>query len=103
MPKSNNNKSFKIVEHQITIGINQEWFEEWQEYREHDLKKPMTPRAIKMAERWLLKYPEAEQERLISHAIMNNWRGLHWVEPAKESSTRQTTLLQDLTNTDWAN
>ena len=87
---------------QATIGINQEYLDEWIAYREEDLKKPMTPRAIKMMTKKLLQWGEAEQERLICHAIEMNWRGIYWVEAPKQQSTRQSTIEQDLTNTDWA-
>lgn len=95
--------TLKLVQHQqIEIGINQQWLDEWIAYRGEDKKKPMTPRAIKMTTRWLLAYDEQEQERLISHAIMNNWEGLHYVEPPKQQTTRQSTLRDDLTDTSWA-
>ena len=87
---------------QQTIGINQEYLDEWIAYRAEDLKKPMTPRAISMLTRKLLQWSEAEQERLICHAIEHCWRGIYWVEAPKQQSTRQSTIEQDLTNTDWA-
>lgn len=87
---------------QQTIGINKEWLEEWIAYREEDLKKPMTPRAIKMVEKKLLQYSEAEQERLICHAIEHNWRGIYYVDPPRQATTRQNTLEHDLTDTSWA-
>jgi hypothetical protein len=88
---------------QQVIGVNQEWLDEWIAYRAEDKKKPMTPRAIKMTITWLLKYPELEQERLISHAIMCNWEGLHYVEPPRAATSRNTSLRDDLTDTTWAN
>ena len=87
---------------QQVIGINQSYLDEWIAYRAEDKKKPMTPRAIKMTITWLLKYPEQEQERLISHAIMNNWEGLHYVEKPKQSS-RQSDIYTEITDTSWAN
>ena len=89
---------------QQTIGLNDEWLQEWVSYRAEDKKKPMTPRAIKMTQKWLLAYPEEEQERLISRAIRNNWEGLHYVPPPKQTatSTRSRSLEQDLMDKDWA-
>jgi len=88
---------------QQQLGINQAWLDEWIAYRAEDKKKPMTPRAVKMTTKWLLNYSEQEQERLIQHAIMNNWEGLHYVEPPKVATTRKTSLRDDLTDTSWAN
>jgi hypothetical protein len=79
-----------------------EWVTEWAAYRAEDKKKPLTPRALKMVKKWLSKYSEPEQERLIEHAIMNNWEGLHYVEPPKEASTRHRTLQEDLMDTSWS-
>lgn len=92
----------KLVQ-QTVIGINQQWLDEWIAYRAEDKRKPMTPRAIKMTTKWLLAYDEQEQERLISHAIMNNWEGLHYVEPPKKQTTRQADIYQELRDTSWAN
>jgi hypothetical protein len=89
---------------QVEIGINQEWLDEWVAYRAEDLSKPMTPRAIKMLTKKLIQWSELEQERLICNAIEMNWKGVYWVEPMKQAatSTRDTSILEDLTNTDWA-
>jgi hypothetical protein len=90
---------------QQTIGLNQVWLEEWIAYRAEDKKKPMTPRAIKMTTKWLMNYPEQEQERLVQHAIMNNWEGLHYVEPPKAvngRSTRDMSIEECLFDTSWA-
>ena len=84
------------------IGINQEYLNEWIAYRNEDLKKPMTPRAIKMLTKKLLQWSEQEQERLICHAIEMNWMGIYYVEPPKSASTRQTSIRDDLTDTSWA-
>jgi len=91
----------KLVQ-QTQIGLNQQWLDEWIAYRGEDKRKPMTPRAVKMTIKWLLAYPEDEQERLISHAIMMNWEGLHYVEPPKAASTRKTSLADDLNDHSWA-
>jgi len=90
-----------LVTVQNTIGINQEWLDEWIAYRAEDKKKPMTPRAIKMTIKWLLNYHEQEQERLIAHAIRNGWEGLHYVEPPKKQSSRQSDIYTELTDKSW--
>lgn len=87
---------------QETIGINQEALQEWLDYRAEDLKKPMTPRAIKMVQKKLLQWSEEEQDRLVCNAIEMNWRGVHWVDPPKQNTTRQSTLQDDLSDTSWA-
>ena len=75
-----------VGESQITIGLNQEAITEWAAYRAEDLKKPLTPRARAMVERKLLRYPESEQMRLVELAIENNWRGIHYQEPEKQTT-----------------
>ncbi len=84
------------------IGINQEYLDEWIAYRNEDLKKPMTSRAIKMLTKKLIQWSEQEQERLICHAIEMNWMGIYYVEPPKSAITRQTSIRDDLTDTSWA-
>lgn len=91
-----------VQEQQTAIGINEQWLQEWIAYRAEDKKKPMTPRAIKMTTKWLLNHSEQEQERLITHAIMNNWEGLHYVEPPKQQSSRTANIYDELTDTSWA-
>ena len=93
----------ELVEHQAVIGLNQDALDEWIAYRKEDLKKPMTPRAIKMVQKKLLQYPEDEQQRLVEHAIEMNWQGIYYVEPPRQATTRQTRLIDDLTDTSWAN
>lgn len=92
----------KLVQ-QIEAGINQEMLDEWIAYREEDLNKPMTPRAIKMLIKKLRQWSEDEQERLICHAIEHNWRGIYWVEPPRQQTTRTSSLRHDLTDTSWVN
>jgi len=92
----------ELVQHQRLTGLNTEYLDEWIAYRNEDLKKPMTPRAIKMLTKKLLQWSEEEQERLICNAIEMNWRGVHYVDPPKSASTRQTSIRDDLTDTSWA-
>ena len=94
--------SLALVAHQITIGINQEALEEWIEYRQ-EKKKPLSALALKKSEKFLLKYGLEMQQTIVDAAIMNDWQGLHHVEPPKQVSTKQTTLQDDLTDTSWAN
>jgi len=91
-----------VVEKQQTIGLNQDAIDEWVAYRAEDLKKPMTPRAIRMVEKKLLQWSEPEQMRMVEAAIENNWRGIYWVEPPKQATTRQTSIVDDLTDMSWA-
>lgn len=92
----------EIVENKIKIGLNEQAIEEWAAYRKEDLKKPLTPRARRMVEKKLMQYSEPEQMRLVELAIENNWRGIHYQEPPKRHGTRNTTLIDDLTDTSWA-
>ena len=85
-----------------TIGLNQEAIEEWAAYREEDLKKPLTPRARRMVEKKLMAYSEPEQMRLVEAAIENNWRGIHYVDPPRQATSRQTDIYEELTDTSWA-
>ena len=92
-----------VGETQSIIGLNQEALQEWLDYREEDLKKPLTPRAIKMLTKKLLKYSESEQERIIEHSIEMNWQGVYYTDPPRQaSSTKNSTLHDDLTDTSWA-
>ena len=87
---------------QTIIGINQEWLDEWLDYRAEDLKKPMTPRAIKMVTKKLLQWDEDTQERLICHAIEHNWRGIYWVDRPKQVSSRESNIYDELNDHSWA-
>jgi len=90
-----------LVQHEA--GINQQYLDEFIAYREEDLGKKMTPRSIKMLTKRMLQYSESEQERIICHSIEMGWRGVYWSDPPKQTSSRQTSIEHDLTNTDWAN
>ena len=87
---------------QTATGLNHEALEEWKAYREEDLHKPLTPRALKMVIKKLLQWSETEQMRIVENAIENNWRGLYYTEPPKANSTRSRSLEQDLMDKDWA-
>lgn len=92
----------KLIQ-QTQIGLNQAALDEWLAYRAEDLKKPMTPRAIKMVKKKLMQWSLDEQMRMVESAIESNWRGIYYVEPPKQQSSRQTSLVDDLTDTSWAN
>ena len=83
-------------------GINQEALEEFQEHRV-EIKKPMTPLAIKKAIKVLMPFSLEQQQYMVDQAILNGWRGLYPVDPPKKQSTRETSLQDDLTDTSWAN
>jgi hypothetical protein len=84
-------------------NINKSALAEWTEYRQ-DKKKPLSKLAMKKTQNLLLKYGESHQQHIVDTAIMNDWQGLHPVPMPKLiiTSTRNTTLMEDLTNTDWA-
>jgi hypothetical protein len=89
---------------QIIIGINEQALEEWTEYRQ-DKKKPLSKLAMKKTVNLLLKYGESHQQHIVDIAIMNDWQGLHPVPMPKPTltSTKDTSLMDDLTDTSWAN
>ncbi len=87
---------------QIIIGLNQEAIDEWIEYRQ-DKKKPLSELALKKSQNFLLKFPEPQQQVMVDAAVMNDWQGLHAVDPPKQTSSRQTSIEQDLNDRSWAN
>ena len=91
-----------VGERQTIIGLNEEAMSEWIEYRK-EKKKPLSPRALGMCERFLLKYSEAHQWYLVEQAIMNDWQGLERQKPkANGTSTKSTSLADDLNDRCWA-
>ncbi len=91
----------QLVSDQAT-DINQEALEEFQEHRK-EIKKPMTPLAIKKAMKVLRPFSLEQQQYMVDQAILNGWRGLFPVDPPKKNTSRNTSLQQDLTDTSWAN
>jgi len=83
-------------------NLNQIALDEFIEHR-LEMKKPMTPLAIRKASNVLMKHPPAQQQLMVDTAIMSGWRGIYPVDPPKTQTSRQSTIEQDLTNTDWAN
>jgi len=92
--------ALELVQQQ-DIDINQTALDEFIEHRK-ELKKPMTPLAIKKAANILIKFPPDHQQYMVDTAIISGWRGLFPVDPPRQMSTKQTTLQQDLTDTSWA-
>ena len=88
---------------QSTIGLNQEAVAEWIEYRAFK-KKPLSQFALDKSINFLLRYPEYHQQMLVDTAIMNDWQGLHHVDPPNNNptSTRNMRLVDELTDTSWA-
>jgi hypothetical protein len=85
---------------QTAIGLNQSALDEWREYRE-EKGKPLSAMALRKCQAFLLKYDEAHQQEIVDAAIMNDWRGLHHVDPPKQD-TRKTSVRDDLTDRSWA-
>lgn len=92
----------ELVGEPIVIGLNQEWLNEWIDYRRQDCKKPMSDRAIRMVKKKLLQWSEVEQERLICLAIENEWQGIYYKEPQPGPSSRQRSIEDDLNDKSWA-
>lgn len=93
--------TLELVQQQTIIGLNEEALQEWVEYREFK-KKPLSPIALKKTENLMLKFDERQQQHMVDTAIMNDWQGLHPVDPPKDETTKQRTLEQDLTDRSWA-
>jgi hypothetical protein len=94
--------NLELVSEEPRALINEEYLEEWIAYREEDLKKPMTPRAIKMLTKKLLQWSPAEQQRIICNAIEMNWRGVYYSEPPRQQSSKDTSIENDLSDRSWA-
>ena len=90
-----------VGERQTIIGLNEEALAEWIEYRQ-EKKKPLSPLALKKTQNLMLKHGLEQQQLMVDTAIMNDWQGLHQVDPPKQISTKQTSLHDDLTDTSWA-
>jgi hypothetical protein len=83
-----------------TININEIALEEWKEYRT-EKKKPLSPLALKKTNNLMLKFGFAQQQLMVDTAIMNDWQGLHAVDPPKQN-LRSTNIQDDLTDRSWA-
>jgi hypothetical protein len=90
---------------QMNIGLNQHALDEWVEWRRTECKKKVGQLAMTKLINKMLQWTEADQQRLVDHAICEEWKGVYWVDPPKQpkaQSTRDTSLEQDLNNRDWA-
>jgi hypothetical protein len=92
-----------ILSGEPIININEDALSEWIEYRE-EKKKPLSALALKKTKNLLIKYGSSHQAHIVDTAIMNDWQGLHPVEMPKTilTSTKSTSLMDDLTDTSWA-
>jgi hypothetical protein len=85
----------------VIDGLNEEAIAEWIEYRE-DKKKPLSKLALKKTQNLLLKHDHAQQQLMVDTAVMNDWQGIHVVDPPKQNTTRERSLSQDLNDKSWA-
>jgi hypothetical protein len=85
--------------------VNYDAWDEWVEYRQVEKKKKIGPMAERKQQRFLQQYPPPIQQEIIDQSIMNSWQGLfapkgrQMVAP---TSTRGTNIMDDLTDTSWA-
>ena len=93
--------TIQLVQTGSENNINYEALEEFKEHRE-EIKKPMTPLAIKKAIKTLAPFSYEQQQYMVDRAILSGWRGLFPVDPPKATSTKQTSLKDDLNDTSWA-
>ena len=92
--------AIELVQQQ-DIDLNQTALDEFIQHR-IELKKPMTPLAIKKAGNILRPFPYAHQQYMVDTAIVSGWRGLFPCDPPRQMTTKQTTLEQDINDTSWA-
>lgn len=94
----------KLIQ-QTVMGLNQQALDEWIEYRRKYSKKAMSQPAVDKVINKLLQWSESEQQRMVDEAIEHEWTGLHYVEPPKEASgrnTRDMSIEECLFDTSWA-
>lgn len=92
--------TLELVQDEMPIGLNTEALQEWEEYRK-EKGKELSVLALKKVRKKLLRHSLEQQQYMVDQAIENDWTGLHEVEPPKQSSTKQRTLQQDLTDRSW--
>jgi hypothetical protein len=95
--------ALELVVSEESDGINSEYLEEFIAYRKEDLKKPLTPRGIKMLKKKLSAWSEVDQIRLIEHAMECTWKTVFWTDPPKQHTSKSTSIESDLTDRSWAN
>ena len=81
-------------------NLNQIALDEFIEHRV-ELKKPMTPLAIKKATNILLPFSFTHQQYMVDTAIISGWRGLFPVEPQRQTC-KSTSIETDINDTSWA-
>lgn len=109
--KNVKNEKNEIKEILIPIGINAPAWSEWVEYRKSK-KKVVSQKAATKQFGLLLKYSDFEQQQIINSSISNDYQGLFEPKVSPPSrqyqtttghgNTRDTPLVEDLTNSDWA-
>ena len=82
--------------------LNMEAWQEWCEWRRLEKKIKIGPIAAKKQRQMLAQYPPAVQQAIIDRSIANSYQGL-FPPRQKPITTRQTALIDDLTDTSWAN
>jgi hypothetical protein len=91
-----------------THEINGEAWEEWDEFRRVELRKKIGPIAKKKQQKLLAQYSQAIQQEIMDTSINAGWAGLFHPKnqgraPQATQSTRRTAIIDDLTDTSWAN
>ena len=77
---------------QTIIGLNQEAFDEWIEYKTKMWKAP-SQLAITKIKNKLLKHSEDQQQLMVDEAMENDWKGLHEVDPPRGANGHATNRL----------
>ena len=88
-------------------GVDEANWQRWVLYR-REIGRDLSRSSAEMMLDWLQKVPAEVQVASVDQSIRNGWTGL-WVASEHRAratlnatSTRQRTLEQDLTETDWA-
>jgi hypothetical protein len=90
---------------QTTTAINHEALAEWVEFRKLAHKYTMNTISIGKLEKKIIAagWSHADQQRIADYAMeVGTWKSWWWVEPPRQQSSRDQSLIDDLTNTDWA-
>ena len=88
--------------------LNDEAWQEWVEYRKLELRKKIGPIAQRKQTAFLCGFPPPTQQTIIDQSIMNSWQGLFPPKNQRNqvvphgTSTRQSNIMDELTDTSWA-
>ena len=86
--------------------LNENAWQEWCQYRRQEIRKKIGPIAQKKQTTFLMGFPPPIQQQIIDQSIMNSWQGLFPPKQQRsvprETSTRATNIMDDLTDTSWA-